>query len=109
MERSLKMKAVKSGIFGDGIDLYLWQRSGNGLYVAKSPELTLIKHPEGFVPSDPCIKLEVSSAQYLMDTLWECGLRPSEGSGSAGAMLAVESHLSDMRKIAFKKLGIQGV
>jgi len=50
--------------------------------------------------------LRTQQAQTLMDDLWNAGLRPSEGSGSAGAMAAVQQHLADMRKIAFVKLGI---
>jgi len=41
-----------------------------------------------------------------MDSLWDCGLRPSEGTGSAGALSATQKHLDDMRKIVFKKLGL---
>jgi hypothetical protein len=42
-------------------------------------------------------------AQQLMDDLWRCGLRPSEGTGSAGALAAVKYHLEDMRKIVFER------
>ena len=45
-------------------------------------------------------------AQVLMDSLWECGLRPSQGAGSAGAMDATQKHLEDMRLIAFRGLGM---
>ena len=50
--------------------------------------------------------IDTDKAQVLMDDLWNCGLRPTEGSGSAGALRAVEHHLEDMRKIALKKLSI---
>lgn len=40
-----------------------------------------------------------------MDQLWNCGLRPTEGSGSAGSLAATQRHLEDMRKIAFNTLG----
>jgi len=43
-----------------------------------------------------------------MDELWQCGLRPSEGSGSAGSLAATERHLADMRKLAFHALKVQG-
>lgn len=36
-------------------------------------------------------------AQSLMDQLWNCGLRPTEGSGSAGALAATERHLKDLQ------------
>ena len=38
----------------------------------------------------------------LMDDLWQCGLRPSEGTGSAGALAATQKHLDDMRKLVFQ-------
>lgn len=41
-------------------------------------------------------------AQRLMDELWRCGFRPSEGSGSAGSLAATERHLEDMRALVFK-------
>lgn len=52
----------------------------------------------------PAIQLTMADAQQLIDQLWKCGLRPSEGSGSAGALSAVERHLDDMRQIAFDLL-----
>lgn len=49
-----------------------------------------------------CLKMDPTSAQQLIDDLWDCGLRPSEGSGSAGAMMAVQNHLKDMQRLVFK-------
>ncbi|MFA7333497.1 MAG: hypothetical protein WC130_04295 [Kiritimatiellia bacterium] len=54
----------------------------------------------------PVMHLSAPQAQMLMDDLWNCGLRPSEGTGSAGALAAVQEHLKDMRKIVFNELGI---
>jgi len=42
-----------------------------------------------------------------MDDLWAAGVRPTEGTGSAGSLSATEKHLSDMRIIAFNQLGIK--
>ena len=55
---------------------------------------------------DPTVKLSVTAAQTLIDDLWQAGLRPTEGSGSAGSLRATENHLQDMRKIAFKQLDL---
>jgi hypothetical protein len=41
-------------------------------------------------------------AQSLIDELWVIGLRPSEGTGSAGALAATQRHLEDMRALVFK-------
>ena len=51
----------------------------------------------------PTFTLKHQEAQILMDSLWDAGLRPSEGSGSAGALRATEKHLNDMRKLVFKE------
>lgn len=50
----------------------------------------------------PTFELSIDAAQRLMDGLWSCGLRPTEGSGSAGMLAATERHLEDFRKLVFK-------
>lgn len=50
----------------------------------------------------PFMDLDTTTAQALMDELWQCGLRPTEGTGSAGAMAAVQAHLADLQKLVFK-------
>jgi hypothetical protein len=54
----------------------------------------------------PALSLRGTDAQQLMDQLWHCGLRPSEGTGSAGSLAATERHLADMKKIAFHALKV---
>lgn len=48
-----------------------------------------------------------NQAQVLMDDLWDCGIRPTEGAGSAGAMTATQKHLDDMRKLTFHLMEIK--
>ena len=62
--------------------------------------------PEG-APCNPTFRLYGPEAQELMDMLWNCGLRPTQGKSSAGQLDAVERHLADMRAIAFNKLEIK--
>jgi len=45
------------------------------------------------------LEIPIWSAQELMDSLWDCHLRPSEGSGSAGALRAVEHNRDDLKEI----------
>ena len=88
-----------------GISLYARSVTvGSGFAVAKN--LVFEKHEEHFMV-EPFMKLDIQAAQKLMDELWQCGLRPSEGTGSAGSLAATENHLKDMRSIAFKKLQIE--
>jgi hypothetical protein len=49
----------------------------------------------------PTFELSYQSAQHLMDALWDVGLRPSEGSGSAGALKQAEDHIASLKKIVF--------
>jgi hypothetical protein len=54
----------------------------------------------------PVLKLRESEAQQLMDQLWRCGVRPTEGKGSAGQLAAVQAHLADMRELVAQKLKV---
>lgn len=58
-------------------------------------------------PSEPipaAVLLQPAGAQKLMDSLWDCGLRPTEGHGSVGQLGATERHLGDMKAIAYHAL-----
>jgi len=50
---------------------------------------------------EPSMKIDYEAAQGLMDDMWSCGLRPSDGTGSQGQLKATERHLEDMRKLVF--------
>ena len=56
---------------------------------------------------DKFLTITKDEAQVLMDDLWDAGIRPTEGMGSAGSMQAVQKNLKDLRKILFYKLGIK--
>jgi hypothetical protein len=64
-------------------------------------EVVLERLEEGVV-QPPSFTLDHETAQTLMDDLWQCGIRPTEGAGSAGAMRATERHLEDLRSLVFK-------
>ena len=57
---------------------------------------------------EPALRFQPEEVQQLMDELWRVGLRPTEGTGSAGSLAATEKHLNDMRKIAFNRFKIDG-
>ena len=44
------------------------------------------------------IVLRPEQAQELMDSLWQCGVRPVQGSGSAGSLAATEAHLATAKE-----------
>lgn len=104
-ETEFKIRARRGDISldPDSIKLYAYKRGRGGSFAAQKLELKQIERGECLIPF---LSIELNEAQMLMNDLWDCGLRPSEGTGSAGAMKAVQNHLEDMRKIVFKKLGI---
>ena len=61
----------------------------------------VLERLEVAVDNPPSFMLDEIKAQTLMDDLWNCGIRPTEGAGSAGAMSAVKHHLEDMRRLVF--------
>ena len=88
------------------IDVALYWRATNGdIWAAK--QVTYSSHPEFEMCDDRLFSLRPEEAQELMDELYRCGLRPTEGAGSAGQMAAVQQHLKDMRTIAFDRLKIK--
>jgi hypothetical protein len=84
-----------------GIGLHIGVQDLDGsMSVARNIRLERMK--EGEIFADPVMQLDMASAQSLMDELWHAGIRPSEGSGSAGSLAATERHLADMRALVFK-------
>lgn len=83
----------------EGISLYMRQQTvGMGSMIAAP--VVMVKKEMG-ERVEPFLRIGIQEGQQLMDELWQCGLRPTEGTGSAGSLKATEKHLDDMRKIAF--------
>lgn len=82
------------------IAIYLIQKSKTKSF---SAELTMKEVEQGSC-IDPSFLLDMTEAQQMIDELWRCGIRPTEGSGSAGSLAATQNHLNDMQKITFMLL-----
>lgn len=96
----MKLRASLAS-FSRSVELFLYDDPRSPGKIRMATGLIFEDVEQGmFTP--PTTRLDLSEAQELMDDLWQCGLRPSEGTGSAGAMAATQKHLEDMRKIAFK-------
>ena len=89
--------------YSRSIDLFFYEKMSNG-NVAFVENLTMRTVESGTEIPDSAIAIPLDAAQELMDSLWQCGLRPSEGAGSAGALLATQNHLKDMQEISKKLL-----
>lgn len=98
---------AKRELWSDDIAIHMAEKKQNALFVAMA--VTFTEQPAHYA-HDPFLRLRTTEAQRLMDELWNCGLRPSEGSGSAGSLAATERHLKDMQSIAkglLRKNGIE--
>ena len=91
----------------DGVEIAVIERHAGRTMVAE--RLTMREIAEDGLIGEPTMHLHNSEAQMLMDELWRCGLRPSEGSGSAGSLAATERHLKDMQLIAMGLLRKDGL
>ena len=82
----------------DKIRIYIGRKTiGGEIEIAKQLEY------EPSCPSatsPPTEYIDHDEAQRLMDSLWNCGIRPVQAKGSAGQLDAVKYHLEDMRKLA---------
>lgn len=84
------------------VQFFVKAMDGQPRLVAKPIEMEEAK--DNFAGPGPTLTLSRETGQELMDQLWEVGLRPTEGTGSAGALAATQAHLADMKKIAFDLL-----
>jgi hypothetical protein len=100
---TLEIRAERP-VHTDTIDVYVFDRNAGPFFAFAEP--VTMRTREGPTHIPPALSLQNSTAQQLMDELWRCGLRPSEGSGSAGSLAATECHLTDMRALAFAALKV---
>jgi hypothetical protein len=98
-----RVHVQREPFMGDQIDVLISQRATGSLPCYAEPVIFREIPPEELpTRREPTFSLTPEAAQSLMDELWRCGLRPTEGSGSAGSLAATERHLADMRALVFK-------
>lgn len=85
---------------GQCVDLYVFDVAfGHKRRLVKLLESTEMEEGMRYSPS---LSIGFDQAQALMDSLWRCGLRPTEAD-SPGALAATKAHLEDMRRLVFKE------
>lgn len=104
----LKFYARRSSPWGDAVDLFAFARHDDSVRITAMP-VTFFSEDNSKVGTEaqPFMSVDRDSAQRLMDELWNVGLRPSEGSGSAGSLAATERHLADLRAIVQKTMDVK--
>lgn len=91
---------------GDHIEMYGSVKEGDRISYAKNV-LMETKGERDYSLIDPFLRLSYDDCQTMMDALWDVGIRPSNGSGSAGQLAATEKHLDDMRNLTFNLINKQ--
>lgn len=83
------------------VEVYLYYKDIDGSIARAEPVEFVMKRANRAEVVNPTFRLEQETAQAFMDALWDCGIRPAQGTGSAGSLAATERHLEDMRKLVF--------
>jgi hypothetical protein len=93
--------------FSDAVEIYLADKQPGRLTVISGLVATSYEYKEGeTVQPSPAITINRESAVRLMDAFWNIGIRPSQDAQSVGQLAAIEKHLKDMRRLAFKVLKV---
>lgn len=103
----LRVRAERGHFLTKEIHLrfFRWSRDHRQLHIMQPAIFTALHPQEGEAVREfdaPALVMQVDEGQALMDELWQLGLRPSEGTGSAGSLAATQRHLEDMRALVFK-------
>jgi hypothetical protein len=82
--------------------VWLTHESGDGV-TRVAPTCVFAPVTEGEA-MPPTFVLHQEQAQALFNQLWNMGLRPNDGGGSAVHVQAMKEHIADLRKVAFGHL-----
>ncbi len=108
MSRTLFRFHIDRRDFGRKIEVQMYVPLADGATdVVTMFTIERLKNGEGSFTEAP-LTLTDAQAQELMDGLWQVGIRPTEGTGSAGSLAATERHLKDMQRIAMGLLRLEG-
>ncbi len=105
----MKFFAQRDNMFGNSIAIKIAQVGENYVAIAEPLRLCELTEEErrNAVSYAPALILNRDAAQALIDELWSVGVRPTEGTGSAGSLAATERHLADMRALIAKTLSVE--
>lgn len=84
------------------VEFLIKQRIPDGKWGVGTDIIFEVSEDQGKI-IEPTFSLSREATQELMDSLWQCGFRPSEGTGSAGQLRATQDHLADMRRLVFER------
>lgn len=94
MPSSIEIRAWRDSmrVRGDKVNLTIYSATHVGSIVME-------EFKDELSPVVPSLTINSEQAQGLMDSLWDCGIRPASGHGSSGQREALESHLAHVSRI----------
>jgi hypothetical protein len=88
--------------WANGVDIFIFNKDRilSEVKFEDFPTMTMMPRSNFFMNKE--------NTQKLMDQLWNAGYRPSGIKNKDIAMGAMDKHIEDLRRIAFKLLKIEG-
>ena len=99
---------VERQLWNDRIAVHCTHEDERGRYYVEYREAMHDITSHAVAPAcAPSLSLTENDAQQLMNELWLAGLRPKNGAGAIAHTESLQSHLDDLRTIAFHALKIE--
>lgn len=95
MKEDIKVRAQAVN-FRDAVEFIIRQKQSDGKIALAEP-IIMKSHNPPFLHCPPTFSLSLTSAQILMDDLWNCGLRPTEARDGNEVIAAIKAHLADVQ------------
>jgi len=99
---NFKVFIDRDRMFGDTFAVRMGSQMRDGRWAVMLPTQMEVLPSDDAVETRPAFTLTKDDAQAFMDELWHVGIRPTEGTGSAGSLAATQAHLKDMRALVAK-------
>lgn len=83
------------------LGVWLVERRADGSKGVAAP-VVFASLPAG-ASAPPSLSLSREAAQDLMNRMWQLGIRPLDGEGTLAHVGAMQEHIEDLRRVAFKR------
>jgi len=97
---------VERQIQYDRLAVHCIHEDERGRFYVEFREQIVDMHPAEARVGEPTLSWTNDEAQQIMNELWLAGLRPKDGAGALAHVESLQSHLSDLRTVAFHALKI---
>lgn len=110
MNTKIKFVLNRDTMWGDTFGLRMGIiTASDKIAVAQPVEFKVLSEKESVIEGAHALVLKRDDLQSLIDELWNVGIRPSEGTGSAGQLAATQAHLKDMQRLVFEPPKVEHV